>query len=203
MKERKKLIFESIFGFLAVEVLMVILEVTEITFDTEWFRDIDVWINDFFVNTMVFILMATFLSKIKNEHVNFGISYILSIAIGNFVILSTDNFDSSFKSVLFVIICIVIDIVALIAWGWEGYLKGKRKGQKMLAKERDDYIQTISQMDNKTRTELYNARAFIKKHPKECEIIDAFGIDFILEVIEDDKIIRKARKNDPTNKTTN
>ena len=56
-------------------------------------------------------------------------------------------------------------------------------------------------MDNKDRAELYNLKMFIKKHPKECEIIDAFGIDFILEIIEDDKIIRKARKNDSTNKT--
>lgn len=190
-----------VFAFIALSLLMVVMEVTEISFDTEWFKDIDVWINDFFVNTIVFILMATFLSRIKNEHLNFGISYILSVAIGNFIILRTDNFDSSFKSVLLAIIGIVIDIIALAVWGWNGFLKGKRKNQKMFAQERDKYVQSISQMDNKDRAELYNLKMFIKKHPKECEIIDKFGIDFILEVIEDDKIIRKARKNDSTNKT--
>ena len=182
---------------------MAVSEVTDMTFDISWIKDIDVWINDFFVNTFVFVLMASFLSKIKNEHVNFIISYIISIVLGNFIILSTNNFDASPKTIILVIIFILIDILALVVFGWEGYLRGQRKGQKMLTKARNDYVQRLTQMDNKKRTELYNLRTFIKKHPKECQLIDEIGIEFILEIIEDDKTIRKARKNDPTNKTTN
>jgi hypothetical protein len=198
-KEKRKLIIERIVLFVLFVLLITINELTEIQFDLEWFKDVDVWINDFFVNTFVFLLMSSFLSKVTNEYVNFGISYVISVLIGNFIVLGTSGLEFTPR----LIILIAINIIALAVWGWNGYNRGKRKAQKEIRAAEQEYVQTVLQMDNKTRSELYNLGRFIKKHPKECEAIDKFGIDFVTTFVEDDKAIRKAAKNDHTNKTTN
>ena len=199
MKKRKIFTFDIVFSFLLLSLLMVVSEVTDMTFDIEWIKDIDVWINDFFVNTFVFLLMSSFLSKVTNEYLNFGISYVISVLIGNFIVLDTSGLEFTPQ----LIILIAINIIALALWGWNGYNRGKRKARKEICALEQEYVQTVLQMDNKTRSELYNLGRFIKKHPKECQAIDKFGIDFVTTFVEDDKAIRKAVKNDPTNKTTN
>lgn len=198
-RRKKKIIIEGSVSFILLALLMTINELTEINFDVEWFKDIDVWLNDFFVNTFVFFLMSTLLSKIKNEYLNFGISYVISVLIGNFIQLDSSNLNVTPR----LIILIVLNILMLIVWGWNGYNRGKRKARKEIRALEQEYVQTVLQMDNKARSELYNLSRFIKKYPKECETIDRFGINFVMEFIKDDKAIRKAAKNDPTNKTTN
>ena len=130
------------------------------------------------------------LSKIKNEYLNFGISYVISVLIGNFIQLDSSNLNVTPR----MIILIVLNILMLIVWGWSGYNRGKRKAQKEIRASEQEYVQTVLQMDNRARSELYNLSRFIKKHPKECATIDKFGIDFVMTFIEDDKIIRKAMK---------
>ncbi len=198
-KTKRKIFTEGVVSFVLLALLLTINELTEIKFDLEWFKDIDVWLNDFFVNTFVFFLMFTLLSKIKNEYLNFGISYVISVLIGNFIQLDSSNLNITPR----LIILIVLNILMLIVWGWNGYNRGKITAQKEISATEQEYVQTVLQMDNKTRSELYNLGRFIKKHPKECEAIDKFGINFVMTFIEDDKVIRKAAKNDPTNKTTN
>lgn len=198
-RRKKKIIIEGSVSFMLLALLATINELTEITFDLEWFKDIDVWFNDFFVNAFVFFLMSTLLSKIKNEYLNFGISYISSVLIGNFIQLDSSNLNVTPR----LIILIVLNILMLIVWGWSGYNRGKRRARKEIVTAELEYVQTVLKMDNKARSELYNLSRFIKKHTKECEAIDKFGIDFVMEFIKDDKAIRKATKNDPTNKTTN
>lgn len=189
-RRKKKIIIKGFVSFILLALLMAIIELTEITFDVGWFRNIDVWFNDFFVNTFVFFLMSTLMSKIKNEYLNFGISYVISVLIGNFIQLDSSNLNVTPR----LIILIVLNILMLIVWGWSGYNRGKRKAQKEIRASEQEYVQTVLQMDNRARSELYNLSRFIKKHPKECATIDKFGIDFVMTFIEDDKIIRKAMK---------
>ena len=113
-KEKRKLIIERIVLFVLFVLLITINELTEIQFDLEWFKDVDVWINDFFVNTFVFLLMSSFLSKVTNEYLNFGISYVISILIGNFIVLDTSGLEFTPR----LIILIAINIIALAVWGW-------------------------------------------------------------------------------------
>lgn len=181
---------EGIVLFLLLALLMIINESTEIRLDIEWVKDVDVWINDFFVNTFVFFFMSTLLYKIKNELLNFGISYVVSALIGNCIHLDSSNFAATPK----LIILIVLDVSMLILWGWRGYSKGTRRGQKDAIIAQREYFQTILQMDNETRSRLYNLNRFIRKHPKECATIDKYGIDFVIQFIQDDKKIRKAAK---------
>ena len=82
-KRKTKVIFEGIVSFVLLSLLMVINELTEINFDIEWFKDADVWINDFFVNTFVFFLMSTLLSRIENKYLNFGINIGVITIIGS------------------------------------------------------------------------------------------------------------------------
>lgn len=192
-KTKRKIFIDGLVSFVLLALLMTINELTEIKFDLEWFKDIDVWFNDFFVNTFVFFLMSTLLSKIKNEYLNFGISYVISVLIGNFIELDSSNLNVTPR----LIILIVLNILMLIVWGWNGYTKGKRKARKEIRAAEREYVQTVLQMDNKARSELYNLSRFIKKHPKESEAIDKFGIDFVMTFIEDDKAIRKAIKDQP------
>jgi uncharacterized membrane protein len=195
-RRKKKIIIEGFVSFILLALLMTINELTEITFDVGWFRNIDVWFNDFFVNTFVFFLMSTLLSKIKNEYLNFGISYVISVLIGNFIQLDSSNLNVTPR----LIILIVLNILMLIVWGWSGYNRGKRKAQKEIRASEQEYVQTVLQMDNRARSELYNLSRFIKKHPKECATIDKFGIDFVMTFIEDDKTIRKAMKEQQKSK---
>ena len=160
-KEKRKLIIERIVLFVLLVLLITINELTEIQFDLEWFKDVDVWINDFFVNTFVFFLMSTLLSKIKNEYLNFGISYVISVLIGNFIQLDSSKLNVTPR----LIILIVLNILMLIVWGWNGYNRGKRKAQKEIRASEQEYVQAVLQMDNKARSELYNLSRFIKKHP--------------------------------------
>ena len=195
-KEKRKLIIERIVLFVLFVLLITINELTEIQFDLEWFKDVDVWINDFFVNTFVFLLMSSCLYKVTNAYLNFGISYIISVLIGNFIVLDTSNLKFTPR----LIILIALNIIALAVWGWNGYNRGKRKAQKEIRASEQEYVQTVLQMDNSARSELYNLSRFIKKHPKECATIDKFGIDFVMTFIEDDKIIRKAMKEQQKSK---
>ena len=197
--EKNKLIFERIVLFFLLTMLIIVNELTEIKFDLEWFKDIDVWINDFFVNTFVFFFMSTLLSKVSNKYMEFGISYVISVLLGNFIELDTSNLNITPLT----IILVVLNIATMIAWGWNGYNKGKRKAEKQLIETKHKYVQQVLQLDERTRTELYKLSDFIKKYPKECGDIDRFGIDFVMQFIEDDREIRKVAKNDPRNKTTN
>ena len=69
-KTKRKIFIDGFVSFVLLALSLTIIELTEIKFDLEWFKDIDVWFNDFFVNTFVFFLMSTLLSKIKNEYLN-------------------------------------------------------------------------------------------------------------------------------------
>lgn len=189
-KRKTKVIIEGIVSFVLLSLLMVINELTEINFDIEWFKDADVWINDFFVNTFVFFLMSTWLSRIENKYLNFGISYVVSVIIGNFIQLDASNFALTLKS----IILIVLYVLALIVWGFNGYFIAKRQNRKEAEKAKLEYENQLVQVDNKVRTELYNLKRFIKKHPKECLNIDRLGVDFVMKFVEDDKNIRNAKK---------
>lgn len=193
---KKKIIIERMVTFVLLSLSLTIIELTEIKFDLEWFKDIDVWFNDFFVNTFVFFLMSTLLSKIKNEYLNFGISYVISVLIGNFIQLDSSNLNVTPR----LIILIVLNILMLIVWGWNGSNRGKRKAQKEIRASEQEYVQAVLQMDNKARSELYNLSRFIKKHSKECATIDKFGIDFVMTFTEDDKTIRKAMKEQQKSK---
>ena len=190
-KTKKKINIEGLVSCALLALSLIVLDLTEIKFDLEWFKDTDVWLNDFFVNTFVFFLMSTLLSKVTNEYLNFGISYVISIVIGNFIQLDSSNLNITPK----LIILIAMDIVMLIIWGWVGYRKGKRKSKKEAVAAKRRYVQQVLNMDNKARSELYNLSRFIKKHPKECATIDKFGIDFVMTFVEDDKAIRKAVKD--------
>ena len=187
---KTKVIIESIVSFLLLLCLLLINELTEIKFDIEWFKNPDIWINDFFVNTFVFLLMSTLLSKINNSYINFGISYIVSITIGNFVQFDTFNFKFTFKSVAI----ILIHIIALIVWWFTGYYFGNREIKKEMVEAQANYEEQLINMDDDVRAELYNLKRFIKKHPKQCRAIDIFGIDFVMKFVEDDKTIRRSKK---------
>ena len=187
-KQKRKINPDSIVSFVLLVILFIIIELTSINFDLEWFKDVDVWINDFFFDSLVFFVMSTFLSKIKNEYLNFGISFVLSVLLSNFIQLDTSNSTVTLTLIIF----IVIDIAVLLLWGRLGYNRGKRKARKEQNKLEREYAQLILNMDNKNRSMLYNLKGFIKKHPKECAIIDAIGIEYIMEFIEDDKSIRKS-----------
>ena len=202
MKDLRKkfpLTKENILEFILIASLTVINHLTEMKVYWRWIKDIDVWINDFYVNTFVFMLMSTLLSRIKNQYLNYLISYVASVIVGNFVYLDSSNLQITPK----VLLLTALSVLALIFWGIAGYNQGKRKGHQQVAAEIRAYAEMVKNLDNETRSRLYNLKKFIKKHPKECEMIDRFGIDHVLEFIEDDKIIRKGSKNDPTSEREN
>lgn len=200
---KRKLLIDGIISFILFALLFTVHELTQVNFDLEWFKDIDIWINDFFVNTFVFLLMSSLLSKVKNEYLNFGISYIVSVLIGNFIVLDTSNLTFTPQ----LIILIALNILALIFLGWHGfrrgYLKERKKTINDLIAKRKEYEQLLLSCDNEYRSKLYNLKKFIRNHPQECDVIDKLGIDYVMQFVKDDKAIRKAAKNDPTNKTTN
>ena len=58
---KTKRIIEMIASLVLLSILKIIGDLAEVTLDTEWIYDIDIWINDFFVNTFVFFFMLAFL----------------------------------------------------------------------------------------------------------------------------------------------
>lgn len=188
MKSKKrKLIFEGALTSILVIFMVVIVEITEIKFNFEWIHDIDVWINDFFVNTFVFLLMSIILSKITNQFMNFGISYAVSVLVGNIIVLDSSNFCIAPKMILFAI----YGILTMSFLGWMGYHRGKRIAQKKIDAEKRECIQRIREMDDKTRSELCEIGSFIEEHPQECDMIDKFGVDFLIAIVGKIKQIEK------------
>ena len=83
--------FDSSLTFILCIGLSIITVITENSFVLLWWKDANVWINDFFVNAIVFVITYTFLKKIKSQSTSFIISYILSLIIGNFIYLDVSN----------------------------------------------------------------------------------------------------------------
>ena len=185
------LTFDSELTFMLCVGLSIITVLTENSFNLTWWKDANIWINDFFVNSTVFIITYTFLSKIKSQSVSFIVSYILSLIIGNFVYLDVSNTKFTWYLVVALVLTVVIQIYVSIV----GYQKGHEKGELQANALMRQYASSLCSMPNETRTELYNMKRFIKKHPKECELISRLGVEGIMSLIEDDKAVRKMMKD--------
>lgn len=183
--------FDSALTFILCIGLSIITVITENSFDLLWWKDANVWINDFFVNAIVFVITYTFLKKIKSQSTSFIISYILSLIIGNFIYLDVSNTKFNWCLIVALVLTLVVQIYVSIL----GYKKGCERGELENDKLVRQYALSLRSMPNEMRTELYNLKRFIKKHPKECELISRLGVDGIMSLIDDDKTIRKMMKD--------
>ena len=189
--------FDSSLTFILCIGLSIITVITENSFVLLWWKDANVWINDFFVNAIVFVITYTFLKKIKSQSTSFIISYILSLIIGNFIYLDVSNTKFNWCLIVALVLTLAVQIYVSIL----GYKKGCERGELENDKLVRQYALSLRSMPNEMRTELYNLKRFIKKHPKECATIDKFGIDFVMTFVEDDKAIRKAMKDQQKSET--
>ena len=171
--------------------LSIINVLAEKSFNLIWWKDVNIWMNDFFVNSIVFIITYTFLSKTINPIVSFFVSYILSLIIGNFVYLDVSNI----KFTWYLVVALVLTLAFQIYVSVIGYQQGRKKGELAKRELIHKYVSSLCSMPNDMRTELYNIKRFIKKHPKECELISTLGVERIMSLIDDDKAVRKLIKD--------
>ena len=183
--------FDSSLTFILCIGLSIVTVITENSFDLLWWKDANVWINDFFVNAIVFVITYTFLKKIKSQSTSFIISYILSLIIGNFIYLDVSNTKFNWCLIFALVLTLAVQIYVSIL----GYKKGCERGELENDKLVRQYALNLRSMPNEMRTELYNLKRFIKKHPKECELISRLGVDGIMSLIDDDKTARKMMKD--------
>jgi hypothetical protein len=163
-----------------------IVVATESKFNFTWWKDVNVWINDFFVNMIIFCITYMCLQKIKSQSLSLMLSYFLSLIIGNFIYLDITDAKLTWQLVIAIVGAIVAVIYSTVL--------GSRKAREKEWQRGYDRFCKLASMSNKERTELYNVKRFIQKHPKECELISQIGIEGILKLIEDEKAVRKAIK---------
>ena len=188
---KRKWSFDSLLTIILCVGLSIITVITENSFNLTWWKDANVWVNDFFVNATVFVITYTFLKKIKSQSVSFIVSYILSLLIGNFIYLDVSSTQFNWRLLVALVLVLMTQIFVSIIGYKKGYEKGELENDKLVRQ----YAQSLRSMPNEMRTELYNVKRFIKKHPKECELISRFGIEGIMRLIEDDKVSRKLMKD--------
>lgn len=169
-----------------------------VKFNVNWIKDINIWVNEIITQFLIFIFLSAILIKVKSLSLNFIISFIVSIFIGNFFVWEV---DTSLSTWLWLVASIIMTIL-IVFLAYSSYKQGFLTGRNKTIKKKEEIKLKIQKMSNEEYVDLLNAQRLIKNNRKSVELIDRYGIDNIKTIIEIKKTLNKENKNYKKNSET-
>lgn len=172
-------------------VFIVFISLGHLEFQVSWITDYNIWINEFINNFLIYALSLILLKRIKKNHIREFISFVLAIFLSNFLIFNFSNIQLNW---VYIGIELFLYALILIFSALKGFEDGQFSAYKEINQISKEFYNSVNNSSAQFKCLVYNCKKILKKYPKEIELINTYGEDFIYLFIEENKKIQNNKK---------